>query len=181
MKSSSSQKKIKDVPNIIAVVFDMWSDQYSKVPYIDISIQYYDKNFEKHNFNLALDCFEHPHTAQTIKDKIEAVLKFFQIRAKIITVTDNAANVKRAGIIMENCLDQHFCVDHVLHLLLMHDILIKGHFESIKNIINKIKSSHHKLINKNRDLRQEFENNKSLQFSEKLLECLSEGEHSFKF
>lgn len=147
----------KSVPSTFTIIFDLWTDQHAKLPYIDVSIHFFDNNFNIFNRDLTLELFEHPHTGHAIKNKIEDVLKRYGLQTKRFwTVTDNGSNVKLAGLLMDNCAGSHFCINHTIHLILMYDLLVKGHFQKLKNIMKKLKNTHKSLVYKKQEIKNLF-------------------------
>jgi hypothetical protein len=51
-----------ETPHLITVCYDMWTDSHQQTPYIAVSVQYIDNNFQMQNRLLGLKYFEHPHT-----------------------------------------------------------------------------------------------------------------------
>jgi hypothetical protein len=148
------KNKIDMLPKIFSTIYDLWTDQHAKMPYIDVSIQFLDDSFKMCNIDLALELFDHPHTAVAIANRISMIMNRYEINGKFWTVTDNASNVKNAAVLMQKCIGACFCLDHSIHLILMSDLLINGHFHSLKNTVKKVKDTHKKLAYKKHEMKK---------------------------
>lgn len=85
---------------IINVIFDMWTDAHANVPYINVSTQFFDKNFKFHVYHLSTEKFLHPHTGLRIAKTIETILESFGLgNRKFKLIGDGGANLKNLRII----------------------------------------------------------------------------------
>jgi hypothetical protein len=71
-------------------------------------------------------------------------------------MSDNVSNCKNAAKKIRNSLENFYCLNHTIHLLLMHDVIINGHFYSIKDVLQKVKKSYNILLFKKNELKKLF-------------------------
>lgn len=102
-----------------AVTTDMWTEQYSCISYISLTIHYIDNEWSLVVRTLSTSEFdpELRHTGINIRDTIGNIMAEFEVDAsKVIFVTDRGANMLAA---LKN--DCHLpCCDHMLNTALSH-------------------------------------------------------------
>lgn len=88
--------------------------------------------------SLKTEHFPHPHTGKAVGDKVLEALKLFSLEhKKIRAVTDGGTNIVSA-LKLQN-IERFNCLAHTLHRFLMHDVLNNGMFDTLNNIILKLK------------------------------------------
>ncbi|XP_061399256.1 zinc finger BED domain-containing protein 4-like [Musca vetustissima] len=135
---------LKESPENVTLVLDMWSDKHKHLSYINIKVHFC-QNFQMQIVTLKTEIFPRPHTGLAVVEKIEEALCEFNLLEKnICAVTDGGSNIVSALKIKN--IPRYGCMAHVLHRFLMEDILNNKSFENINNIISKLKKIYGSLM-----------------------------------
>lgn len=138
------KKVLNKSPENVSIVFDMWTDKYKKISYINIKVHYC-QNFNMTCVSLTTESFPKPHTSIAIAEQVKKTLKEFELHNRSITaVTDGAANII-AGLKISK-ITRFGCCAHSLHRFLSHDILNNQKFSHLNNIISKLKKIFRALV-----------------------------------
>lgn len=73
------KQKLLEAPSVIVIMLDMWIDAYAKVPYINISIQYFSIDFQLKVYQICTKRFDHPHTAKNLAEILTTTLAEFEL------------------------------------------------------------------------------------------------------
>lgn len=99
----------------ISLTADCWSSR-SYHPYIGVTATWCDSNFEIKEILLSIEQFDHPHTSEKVKAKMDKFFRDWNLESKFITVTcDNGSNMVGAVNAMENTI-RIPCTAHTLQL-----------------------------------------------------------------
>ena len=157
-------------PFAIAIMVDGWTDGHAHNPYVNLSTQYLTKDFVMRDWNLGIEPFERPHTGENLKNLIKMLLSKHNLgKKKLISVSDNAANMKLMAKLLE-CLEFFGCTSHNLHLLLMTDTLKSKDHQTTRDLINKVKKTHKSLSFKINEMKEKSLATKNLQLEKYLQE-----------
>lgn len=84
---------ISKAPKRVAITLDCWTDGHKRRAYIVYRLHFY-LNFKVNVLTLKTALFQHPHTANRIRDDIELTITDFGLENKDLTaVTDNGSNI----------------------------------------------------------------------------------------
>lgn len=152
-------QKLKKAPQVITIMLDMWTDAYAKVPYINISIQFFSHDFKLEIYQLCTKRFDHPHTAINLANILSVTLAEFELDQKKFYLTgDGGANCVACPRYLPNCISYIKCLAHCLHLLLTSDMFKVDAYKEIEGVLKKIKRTHGKLAYKSTELKTAYEN-----------------------
>lgn len=130
-------KKIKNIPTVISVTFDFWTDNVKRSSYITFT-GHWIENFTMVSVVFKTEAFPHPHTGERIQAAFEDLKTEFGLREKtILAVTDGGSNVIKACRLMQ--IDRMQCIAHGLHNLIIHDLLKNEEMTHVSDVIKKIK------------------------------------------
>lgn len=161
--------KISDIPNDIVIALDAWTDSYKRRSYITYVLHYLDKNWNMQTHVLKTTLFENKHTAENIKEHLNATLVEFGLNGKrIVYITDGGSNVVAA------CRGTFYqpCIAHKIHRLIMHDLLQNEEMEELVELLNKMKKTQRKIIFEQEKLRKHIEVSKNCKVLEQMLNTL---------
>jgi BED zinc finger len=145
-------------PPVINVMLDMWTDNYTKIPYINVSIQFLGNDFDFQTFRLSTQLFDHPHTAQKVASMLTSILTNFQFDdRKFFLSGDGGRNVVASPQYLDNCLGYFKCIAYSFHTILTADWSKMEDYENVSEVLRKIKRTHSKLVYKTKDLRKAYE------------------------
>lgn len=165
-----------NLPNVLGLSFDFWSDNVRRLSYISYKIYWIDSEFQMQSVCLKTAYFPHPHTGEEIAKDFEMVKKEFELTDKIIRAcTDNGSNVKLGCKILG--LDWNSCLGHDISLLVSTDLLKHEEMESIRELQKKMKAINKKLLFKYEDLRKIHD----VEYNKTLYGVLNELENICKF
>lgn len=165
-------------PQSVAAAYDMWTDKHGRNNYINISVQFVDKDWNLRNINLGTDPLSRPHTAVRIEAHIDSVFTKHNLQdLLLVSVKDNGANVKACAKSMaarmgfkDGNADDFECFAHNLHLLIMKDVLKDPLHEDLRLAIAKVKKTHRSLAFKSNELKQMSLEDQSLQLQNYLIQ-----------
>ncbi|XP_046806260.1 uncharacterized protein LOC124419746 [Lucilia cuprina] len=147
---STVKDVLKSAPTKIALVLDLWTDNFKKLSYVNIKVHYC-VNFKITTASLTTEHFAHPHTGSRIADCITSTVKSFNLESREIhAVSDGGANII-AGLRMSKML-RYECMAHSLHRFIVHDVLDNPEFNEIKAVVKKLKATYTKLSYCSEDL-----------------------------
>ena len=127
---------MSDSPPTFSVGLDGWSEHHHG--YLGINSHHLNKDWERVIFNIACVPFDDSHTAVNIYEKLEFVLKDWNILEKTgPCLRDNAANVKAAFAVPNCTLRSLGCLNHTLQLCIHDEIFA---LPSVENLIKKCKT-----------------------------------------
>ena len=110
------QQIIKSQAKSVSLTLDLWTAK-NRQGYLGITCSFLNNKFELCEFILDLAYVRYPHTSQNIFETLEQVLKEWEIRDLVYTITtDNGANVKKAIKEMEK-VKWLGCTAHTLQLV----------------------------------------------------------------
>ncbi|CAB4410253.1 unnamed protein product [Rhizophagus irregularis] len=106
---------IKKEAKSVALTADCWSSR-SRHPYIGATATWCDSDFDIKEVLLSIEQFDHPHTSEKVKVKMEKYFRDWNLEPKFITITcDNGSNMVGAIDAMSNAT-RIPCVAHTLQL-----------------------------------------------------------------
>ncbi len=109
------QDLIKKEAGSIALTADCWSSR-SRHPYIGATASWCDSNFDIKEILLSIEQFDHPHTSEKVKTKMEKYFRNCNLESKFITITcDNGSNIVGAIDAISGAT-KILCVAHILQL-----------------------------------------------------------------
>lgn len=78
----------------LSIIADFWSDRIEQHSLLGVCVQFVDNNFEMQHFFIAIDEIKGSHTAEAVKEALDAVRKRYDIREEQIAAyaTDNGSN-----------------------------------------------------------------------------------------
>lgn len=164
--------RASNVPNVLNVSFDFWSDNVKRLSYINYWISWIDPDFVMQNVCLKTEYFPHPHTGEEIAKAFEDVkLEFGLTDKKFRGCTDNGSNVKKASEILD--LDWDSCLAHDLNLLVATNLLAHDDMEEVRSLINKMKQINKALMFRYEDMKKMHDD----EYNKTLYRILSELEN----
>ena len=87
---------MKNEATSISLTLDLWTSR-SRQGYLGVTCSFIDSKWKLKEFTLTIEHVRYPHTAIHILETLELVLKEWNIRDKVYTITtDNNSNVKKA-------------------------------------------------------------------------------------
>lgn len=107
---------MKNEATSVSLTLDLWTSK-SRQGYLGITCTFIDSQWKLKELTLTIEYICYSHTAEHILEAIESVLKEWEIRDKVYTITtDNGSNVKKAINDMRG-VKWLGCVAHTLHLV----------------------------------------------------------------
>jgi hypothetical protein len=107
---------IKNEAISVSLTLDLWTSR-SRQGYLGVTCSFIDSKWKLKEYTLTIEYVRYPHTATHILETLESILKEWDIRDKVYTITtDNGSNVKKAINEMKE-VKWLGCVAHTLHLV----------------------------------------------------------------
>jgi len=98
---------------------DGWTS-INGMPYLSLTVHYIDRDFNLKHFTLAIKDFDESHTARNIANKLQAILREWDlVEQKICFTTDNARNIVAAVNLVPQW-DRIPCFIHTLQLGMLY-------------------------------------------------------------
>lgn len=146
-------EELKEAPYFPGMTCDMWTDKYRHRSYICFTLHFIDSLFISHSYTLRNEPFDHPHTAEAIKQRLIKVCDDFGLNTgKIIIVSDKGSNVQKAWRLTH--IMYLSCAAHGLHNLLMVDVIPK--IDGLSALLDKVQAIISKLRYRENELRDAF-------------------------
>lgn len=143
------------------ITFDSWTDSHKRVGYITFTYHFINDEWKMQSTVLKTTHFEHPHTANNIRNHISQLFDEYHLQDKnIIFVTDGGSNVKAACVPLKK--KRLSCVAHQLNRLIQHDLMEKNkvRIEPIITLIEKLRKIQRALVYKYEQLKNIYERDK---------------------
>ncbi|CAF4613866.1 unnamed protein product [Rotaria sp. Silwood2] len=146
-------EELKEAPYFPGMTCDMWTDKYRHHSYICFTLHFVDSLFIPHSYTLRNEPFDHPHTAEAIKQRLIKVCGDFGLNTgKIIIVSDKGSNIQKAWRLAH--IMYFSCAAHGLHNLLMVDVIPKT--DGLSDLLGKVQAIISKLRYRENELRDAF-------------------------
>lgn len=152
-----------ELPKVLGLSFDFWSDNVRRLSYINYRINWVDSEYQMQSLCLKTAYFPHPHSGEEIAKDFEKIKKEFGLEDKIFRAcTDNGSNVKLGCQILG--LNWDSCLRHDISLLVSTDLLKHNDMEAIRVLQAKMKQINKKLMFRYDELKkiQDDEYNRTL-------------------
>ncbi|CAF2386215.1 unnamed protein product [Rotaria sp. Silwood2] len=146
-------EELKEAPYFPGMTCDMWTDKYRHRSCICFTLRFVDSLFISHSYTLLNEPFDHPHTAEAIKQRLIKVCDDFGLNSgKIIIASDKGSNVQKAWRLVHV---MHLSrAAHGLHNLLMVDVIPK--IDGLSELLDKVQTIISKLRYRENELRDAF-------------------------
>ena len=120
------KNKVKLAKTITATT-DLWTS-IQKLPYIGITIHFYDDNFKFHNYTICIDHLTGSHNGSNLNEKLISKFEEWNIFENVrFIVTDNGKDICKAVSLSEN-VGHIRCMGHLLNLM-VRKIIKKDKYE----------------------------------------------------
>lgn len=148
-------EKLSNSTQHATITFDGWSDRHKRISYFTYTYHFME-NWKMKSVVLKTAHFPRPHTGERVKEDFEATLAEFNVLNKRLSVvTDGGSEMKKAAKLLK--LYRFHCIGHILHLLIRVDLLQNDGMAPLRDLQDKLRKIHRKLIYKHEQL-SEIEN-----------------------
>lgn len=160
------------------ITFDMWSDNQKHISYITYTYHYISHDWIMKSTVLKTSMFEHPHTAERIRDNFESMMQEYKIAEKnIVCITDGGTNVKKCVELLN--LKRFGCIAHSANRLIQHDLMKNDDVKPISDLIVKLRKIQKSLLYKYQEMKNIHEDDRQKQMYA-LLEEFAETDDIFE-
>lgn len=138
-----------------SIAFDAWTDRFRKHSYCTYTYHYM-KDWTICSTVLKTARFDHPHTANSLKDNFRSVANEYSIENKsLVAITDGGLNMIKCLELLN--IERIGCVLHSCNRLIVHDLMKNDSMEPLQKILSKLKKAQRKLCFKHAELKKKAE------------------------
>jgi hypothetical protein len=92
-------------------------DTHTKLPYIGLTIHFYDNSFKLHNYTICIEHMPGSHTGENIREILVSFFEEWEIKDLVkFIVSDNGKDISKAISLSEH-VEHIRCLGHMLNLM----------------------------------------------------------------